>query len=319
MKQSIISRAKNNKNSSKDKYDNTKTIDEKNKKEKEINKDLKIKVRKIKDKQTNDRNNNRRNEYPVSKFISENKRLKNYVNSVDDFMTMSKSSVKRNCYDIKVKKQYSEKSISVEKRNQKVNHKNFISFCEIKESNNDGGSRISVLDEKSDSVNEMKIKNFRNFKKTNTIIKQSNSLVNMRNKFNRYTDSASINSPKYTSNKFRPNSVMNNPVNIDLQSAIDKNKKKKIEIFNKIDKLNESRLKKLEIVVDKLASIDDTIDSKYMSPNNTNYSKIKNSDKYEINYIKTDSVNFGKISININHEDITKGLLSPKFKESVYF
>lgn len=86
---------------------------------------------------------------------------------------------------------------------------------------------------------------------------------------------------------------------------------KRKEIISKIDKLDDRKLNKLARVVDKLTSVDDLLssdtlteskDSRYMESFILGNLK----DKFNINYIKTDSINFGNININMNNNNTSK-------------
>jgi hypothetical protein len=87
--------------------------------------------------------------------------------------------------------------------------------------------------------------------------------------------------------------------------------KKKLEIINKLDQLDERKLNKLARVVEKLTNIDELNSSEATFSDKKNLKNYKMEsliidnfkEKFNINYIKTDSINFGNININLNQNN----------------
>jgi hypothetical protein len=118
--------------------------------------------------------------------------------------------------------------------------------------------------------------------------------------------------------------IFTNREHIPKQSNITpkNNEKKKKEIISKLDQLDERKLSRLARVVDKLASVDDLLSSDTLTESKD--SRLESfmignlKDKFNINYIKTESINFGNININMNNnnkikifdENITENLTS---------
>lgn len=88
-----------------------------------------------------------------------------------------------------------------------------------------------------------------------------------------------------------------------------KNLSKKYDILSKIDKLDDKKLNKLAKVIEELSNKQEISDSSIFESQNFKPSNVESvmlrnlSEKFSINYIKTDSVNFGNVNINLNNNE----------------
>jgi len=169
------------------------------------------------------------------------------------------------------------------------------------------------------------------YSKLNNRHLSSNTFINSNNPINRvnpkknskilqhFNPSANANSqhinklPNLSNNNSSSNSNSNNNYPA-IGSHSNSDSRKKIEILSKIEKLNEKKLHKLAKVLEELANHSGEIsqlslqDSKQFKDSSSSSKNMQNlifrnmTEKYNINYINSESVNIGNININVNNK-----------------